>query len=168
MGDVGLLIDEIGGRTIVEIGTGLHGPMSGDSMLVWIETAADRIIAIDMDQNRLDEVNRAVGNHPTVELVLADGIEFVAAFSGRIDLLYLDFWTPDSGGEFPGTGRADAYFRAYRAALPKMNDRSIILIDDTDHVDPWKQSSIVPAARADGFQVRWIGRQTCLERQGPE
>jgi hypothetical protein len=40
----------MGGRVIVEIGTGIHGPMYGDSMRVWVSrTKAARIIAVDLD-----------------------------------------------------------------------------------------------------------------------
>jgi hypothetical protein len=40
----------MGGLVIVEIGTGIHGPMSGDSMRIWVSrTKAARIIAVDLE-----------------------------------------------------------------------------------------------------------------------
>jgi hypothetical protein len=45
-----------------------------------------------------------------------------------------------------------------------MAPTSLILIDDTDHIDPWKQTLIVPEARRDGFDVIYVGRQTLLKR----
>jgi len=100
------LFNQIHGETIIEIGTGMHGKMAGNSMLVWPKkTSAKRIIAIDLEQQRLDEVNEVTRQYSNVELILADGIEYLEQFSAKIDLLYLDFWTPDREGTVPGSGR---------------------------------------------------------------
>ena len=157
--------DKIQGETIIEIGTGVHGKMAGNSMLVWTKkTNAKRIIAIDLEQKRLDEVEAFTKRYSNIELVLADGIEYLKQFSSKIDLLYLDFWTPDPVGTIPGTGRAEGYQKAYIAAKDKMNAHSMILIDDTDHIHPWKHTYIVPLARKDGYTVLYTGRQTLLKR----
>lgn len=159
------LFKQIRGETIIEIGTGIHGGMAGNSMLVWTKkTNAKRIIAIDLEQKRLDEVREATHQYSNVELVLANGIQYLKQFSAKIDLLYLDFWTPDPEGTTPGTGRAEAYKEAFIAAKDTMNTRSIILIDDTDHIHPWKHTYIVPQAREDEYSVLWTGRQTLLMR----
>jgi hypothetical protein len=159
------LFDEIGGSTIVEIGTGLHGVDAGDSILVWAEqTKATAIYALDLDPARVTEVKAATARYPQVHAEVCDGIAFLAAFPGTIELLYLDFWVGDGEGEVPGTGRARAYLEAYEATRGKLRTSSLILIDDTDHADPWKQSYIVPAARADGFSALHQGRQTLLGR----
>ena len=159
------LFNQICGKTIIEIGTGIHGKWAGNSMLVWPQkTSAKRIIAIDLEQERIDEVREVTCQYANVELVLADGIEYLKQFSERIDLLYLDFWTPDPEGTIPGTGRAEAYREAYNAAKDKMNTHSMILIDDTDHIHPWKHTYIVPLARNDGYTVLYTGRQTLLKR----
>jgi hypothetical protein len=68
-----------------------------------------------------------------VELAVADGVAFLHSFEEPIDLLYLDFWTPDPDGALSGTGRAHAYRDAYAAARERLNRRSMILIDDTYH-----------------------------------
>jgi predicted O-methyltransferase YrrM len=159
------LFDRIRGEIIIEVGTGMHGEMAGNSMLVWIErTRAKRIIAIDLDQERLDEVKAATRRYSHVELVMADGIEYLKSFPGKIDLLYLDFWVSDPEGALPGSGRAEAYLRAFDAARSRMNRHSLILIDDTDHIDPWKHTLIVPSARMHGYKVMHTGRQTLLKR----
>jgi len=159
------IFNELNGEIIIEIGTGLHGEMAGNSMLVWpLKTKATRIIAVDLDQNRLDEVRKATSPYAHVETILTDGIEFLKRFPTKIDLLYLDFWTPDPVGSLPGTGRAEAYRAAYIAARDKMNDHSLILIDDTDHIHPWKHTYIIPEARKDGFEVLYTGRQSLLKR----
>lgn len=134
-------------------------------MLVWPKkTAAKRIIAIDLEQERLNEVRAVASKYSSVELVLADGIEYLKQFSAKIDLLYLDFWTPDPHGEIPGTGRSEAYRAAFDAAKDKMSTHSMILIDDTDHIHPWKHTHIIPLARAHGYKVLYVGRQTLLKR----
>lgn len=157
--------DRIQGKIIVEIGSGLHGELSGNSILVWAaKTAARRIIAVDTEQQRIDEVIAGTTDYSNVETHLGDGLAYLQSFEEQIDLLYLDFWAGDGPGVFPGAGRAEAYRQAYFAAREKMNDQSLILIDDTDHVDPWKQSLILFEARRDGFQVQHVGRQTLLRR----
>jgi predicted O-methyltransferase YrrM len=160
------IFNSMGGKIIVELGTGLHGKASGDSVLVWIDkTNAERIICVDTDEKCLNEVKNATMESGKVEFVLGDGIKFLEQFSNSIDLLYLDFWAPDPKGTCPGTGRARAYLQAYLRAREKMSEKSLILIDDTDHIPPWKYTLIVPAARMDGFEVIWTGRQTLLRRQ---
>jgi hypothetical protein len=159
------LFEEINGEIIIEIGTGIHGEMSGNSVLVWAKsTTAQKIIAIDLEQARLDEVRNATMQYSNVEVVLADGIQFLQNFSLKIDLLYLDFWVPDIEEDLIGTGRSEAYKQAFLAAKYKMNDRSMILIDDTDHIAPWKHTLIVPLARIEGYKVLYTGRQTLLMR----
>lgn len=160
-----VLFNQIDGEVIIEIGTGIHGELSGNSMLVWSrKTHAKRIIALDLEQQRVEEVKEATLQYPNVELVVVDGIKYLMDFKSRIDLLYLDFWTPDPKGSLPGTGRAESYRKAYIAAKDKMNTHSLILIDDTDHIHPWKHTYIIPEARKDGYEVLYTGRQTLLKR----
>ncbi len=159
------LFNTQGGKTIVEIGTGIHGVMSGNSMRVWTRrTRARQIIAVDLDEKRLEEVRVATAGYQNVTLVLDDGIKYLRSFGEKIDLLYLDFWVPDPEGALPGTGRANAYLEAFEAAEDKLGKPSLILMDDTDHVDPWKQTLIVPRARESGYVVAYAGRQTLLVR----
>jgi hypothetical protein len=159
------LFNQLGGETIVEIGSGLHGDQAGNSLLNWVHrTAARRIVAVDTDAARIREVKSATAANPQVEAVVADGVEYLEQFPGAIDLLYLDYWLPDPEGAVSGLGRAEGYLDAYRAARHKMNRPSLLLIDDTDHVHPWKHTYIVPAARKDGFRVVYVGRQTLLRR----
>ncbi len=157
--------NEIGGKTIVEVGTGIHGKLSGNSMQEWVKrTEARHIIAVDMDPARLQEVADAVGDSPRVELVEADGIAYLEGFNGTVDLLYLDFWVVDEPGALQGTARSEAYRQVYEAAREKLPRKALVLIDDTDHIHPWKHTQLVPLARQDGFQVVYEGRQTLLRR----
>ena len=159
------IFNRINGKIIVEIGSGVQGNTSGNSVLIWAaKTDAERIITLDLDQEQIDSVKAATANYKQVEAVLADGIEYVKNFDGKIDLLYLDFWTPDDPGALRGSGRAEAYLKAYNAAKPNLSENGLILIDDTDHIPPWKHTKIIPVAREDGYKIVYTGRQTLLRK----
>src|SRR5436309_15525720 len=159
------LFNQIDGQTIIEVGSGIHGRLAGDSVLTWAKrTRAKRIIAVDLDEMRIREVKEATRQYPNVEAIVAEGVRYLADFSSTIDLLYLDFWTPDPEGALPGTGRAEAYRNAFAAARDKLNRRSLIWKDDTDHIHPWKHTLIVPDARTERLAVRFAGRHTLLAR----
>lgn len=161
------IFDEINGRIIVEIGSGVHGKLAGNSVLTWAtKTKAERIVTVDLDPKQIDDVKKATTKFKNVEPIVADGLKYLADFSSSIDLLYLDFWVPDPDGSLPGTGRAEAYRKAFAVAKPKLANRSLILVDDTDHIHPWKHTLIVPDARKEGFAVVFVGRQTLLMRNG--
>jgi predicted O-methyltransferase YrrM len=159
------LFDQLGGRTIVEIGTGLHGPLAGNSLVVWTQhTAATRIVAIDRDPHAIAAARTLTTRYPHVETVLDDGLAWLSRCPGPIDLLYLDFWASDPEGSIHGTGRAARYLDAYEAARHALSPNALILIDDTDHVPPWKHTALIPEARRDGYVVIYTGRQTLLRR----
>ena len=99
------LFNQINGQTTIEIGSGIHGRLAGDSILTWARrTRANRIIAVDLDETRIREVKEATSQYPNVEAIIAEGVRYLADFSSTIDLLYLDFWTPDPEGALPGVG----------------------------------------------------------------
>jgi hypothetical protein len=160
------IFNSIEGKVIIEIGSGIQGHFSGNSVLVWArKTNADNIICLDLNPDEIDLVKAATPMYPQVEALVEDGIKYVKNFNKKIDLLYLDFWTDDPEGELPGTGRSNAYLKAYEAAKSKFSENALILIDDTDHIHPWKHTEIIPAARRDGFRVLYTGRQTLLQKQ---
>lgn len=162
------IFNEISGRVIVEIGSGVHGKLAGNSVLTWAKkTRAERIITVDLDPKQIDDVKKATAKFNNVEAIVGDGLKYLADFASTIDLLYLDFWVPDPDGSLPGTGRSEAYRKAFAAAKTKLAERSLILIDDTDHIHPWKHTLIVPDARKEGFSVVFVGRQTLLVRNLP-
>lgn len=159
------LFNQLGGDTIIEIGSGLHGSLAGNSIMVWVKhTSATRIVAVDIDPKQIEAVRGRTSAYPNVEAVVDDGIEYLRRFPSAIDLLYLDFWARDPEGAVPGTGRAEMYRDAYRVARDRMSPHSMILIDDTDHVHPWKHTYVVLDARRDGYTVVYTGRQTLLRR----
>jgi predicted O-methyltransferase YrrM len=158
------LFDLLGGQTIVEIGSGLHGPAAGNSLLVWTEhTAATRIIAVDPDPQQIAAVAEVTARSPQVEAVCDEGLAYLARHPGPIDLLYLDFWVRGPDGAVQDI--AEGYRETYQAARAKLSPQSLILIDDTDHVPPWKHTLLVPEACRDGYTVVYTGRQTLLRRE---
>jgi hypothetical protein len=160
------IFNEIKGEIIVEIGSGVHGRLAGNSVLTWAKkTRAKRIITVDLDPKQIDDVKKATTKYKNVEPIVGDGLKYLSEFPTTIDLLYLDFWVPDPAGALPGTGRAEAYRTAFAAAKTKLSERALILIDDTDHIHPWKHTLIVPDARKEGFAVIFVGRQTLLMRR---
>ena len=45
--------DELNGKHIIEIGSGIQGYMSGNSVIVWCsKTKAEKIVALDLEQAR--------------------------------------------------------------------------------------------------------------------
>ncbi len=159
------LCRKIGADVIVEIGTGLQGAMSGNSIKIWTnETHASHIYAVDLDKKQLDSLKELAERFSNLILVHKDAFDFVENLDKKIDLLYLDYWVPEDDEEFFGNARAQSYAMLYEQVRVKMNDVSLILIDDTDHLAPWKQTLIIPQANKDGFNVLYTGRQTLLYR----
>ena len=157
------LFNDIKGSNIIEIGSGLQGKMSGNSMYYWSKlTNAKSIIAIDMDKKELESLTPLLSKYKSIKAMQVNGVEYLKTYNEKISLLYLDFWSPDNKSEIIGTNRAKDYLNAYLNAKDKFNNQAIILIDDSDHVAPWKHSLIIPEARKDGFFVKWTGRQTLL------
>ena len=161
------LFNQINGKVIVEIGSGIHGNYSqytGDSCLTWAKKTNAKVIkCVDLDPKMVEAVAEATKEFDALEAVLDDGLDFLSKTELKIDLLLLDFWTEETDNSF-GSRRAEKYLEAYKNGKDKMSPKSLILIDDTDHAPPWKDTYIVPEARKDGFKVIYIGRQTLLAR----
>ena len=150
--DAADLFNKLKGKIIVECGSGLHGEIAGNAALVWANrTNAQEIHYIDTDQRKLDQVHNHLRGNNRASYHCKDCLEVIKKFNKPIDLLYMDFST---------SRRAETYLELYKISdFPQL-----ILIDDTDHVDPWKQTLIVPQAIKDGYEVLWIGRQTLLRK----
>ena len=71
--------------------------------------------------------------------------------------MFLDAWDAVRNIDFAGK-----HLQAYETVKDRLSERHLILIDDTDHVHPWKHTQIVPAALEDGFEVLYSRRQTLL------
>jgi hypothetical protein len=99
-----------------------------------------------------------------------DGIKFLKDFDKPIDFLYLDAWDV----EYPN--HAEMHLEAFKIAENKLNEKSVILIDDTDigynpekgfHNDEeclgGKGRLLIPfLQQKDNFKLLFKGRQTCF------
>lgn len=111
---------------------------------------------VDNNPSAVKLTREMTSDRPLTFCVLADAVGFLRALSVPVDLLYLDGPHPD---------REDGrrwHFDAYQAA--STNQRSVVLIDDTDLPRLGKAEFVVPAALEDGFQVVASDRQTLLVR----
>ena len=148
--------DEIKGEVIVECGTGLQGELSGDSMLYWFRKTEAKIIhCIDMDIKWINTVRDSLGSTERVKYHEDNCFNVVPGIK-NIDLIYMDYWVGD------GREREKSYLNLYnKSSFPKL-----ILIDDSDHSRPWKQTMIVPVAMVShGYRLVYMGRQTLLVRK---
>lgn len=148
---------ERNGRVIVEVG-GIRNrgwrATDGHSTLRWPISAT--VWSVDTDPAAVKLTGELTADRPNVFCVLSDALAFLRAFPIRIDLLYLDGPHPD---------REDGrrwHFDAYKSA--PMNQRGVLLIDDTDLPRLGKAEFVVPAAIEDGFEVVTSDRQTLMVR----
>ena len=113
----------------------------------------------------------------TATVYNGDGLLFLQEFTGKIDLLYLDAWDI-------GTDKyKDRHYEAYLNCENNLNDKNIILIDDTDvdfsryngyHINEkddildynnyigGKGGVLISHLLQNGYNAQFTGRQTCL------
>src|SRR5262245_40807586 len=74
------LFNELGGQVIVEIGSGLHGDLAGNSILTWARhTSAKRILAVDHDIAHIRQLEPLARRHHHVEPIHADAFDFLSS-----------------------------------------------------------------------------------------
>ncbi len=157
-------------KTIVEVGS-IRSKMNhtiaefnpaccndGHSTYFWSKFTTADIFTVDIDPNckkimssdeRLHRVNATTG----------DAIEFLKAFTGKIDLLFLDAWDVVSG-----TPYAEKHVEAYTIVKSKLSEKCLILIDDTDIASGGKGRDLIPILLAEGFTRLSSGRQSLFSR----
>jgi hypothetical protein len=133
----------------------------GHSTYYWARSGLT-VHSIDVDESCRAEVERSyanLGEEPPANLHLhapADGLGFLAAFRGTIDLLYLDGW--DKGTQ----GYAERHLEAYEAARPRLAPLHLVSIDDTDFDTSLggKDALLTPHLLDAGYVPLLRGRQT--------
>tara|TARA_R110000765_G_scaffold154464_5_gene257477 strand:+ start:1743 stop:2390 length:648 start_codon:yes stop_codon:yes gene_type:complete len=178
------LFREINGELIVEIGSQRTECsdedeekdccIDGHSSVLFAEEGVD-FFTCDIDAGAsklLQQILISKGLEGNCSIWNADGIEFLqnAEFPKKIDLLYLDAWDVNPGEQY-----AQNHLKAFLVAEPRLNDKHIILIDDTDIV--WsdthgfsidntalagKGELLVPVLLERGYKLQWEGRQACF------
>lgn len=128
----------------------------GHSTLRWA-VSGHRVFSVDVDADASALTRQACSGYANVDVVTMDGIDFLNAFPEKIDLLYLDAWDVVSGEPY-----AEKHLEAFEAARDKLNDRHLILIDDTDIEDGGKGRLLVPRLLELGYDQIASGRQALL------
>ncbi len=160
------LFHAISGQTIIEIGCmrrPMTHPMSemhpeccndGHSTYFWCSTGK-KVISVDIDFKAVRIAKKSIRNFKNGRVLWKDGLKFLKKFQGKIDLLFLDAWDV-----VPNCQYAENHLLAYLAAKDKLNDRNIIVIDDTDIGNGGKGRLLLPVLRAEGYEILVSGRQT--------
>lgn len=139
------------GATVVEIGCVRFAqeiPSDGWSTVHLATAAADhgwKLHSVDVDPQAVEIACNATADLPG-EVHLADGAEWLAAFAGPIDGLFLD------GSADPA--EAVAQYQAARLA-----DRAVIVVDDVQPIgqQAWgKGDLLLDALERDGFTVEVV------------
>jgi hypothetical protein len=180
------LLEEMGGETIVEIGT-MRKPVKhklnetrsccndGHSTLLFALTGME-FYSVDVNKRATKLAQNTMVEHGCTKnssIINGDGIDFLKNFSKKIDLLFLDAW--DVGKE----GYDEKHKEAYLVAKDKLSDKHLILIDDTDidiidgeHVFiedhmSGKGKLLIPLLLEEGYEIVFGGRQTLLKNFRP-
>jgi hypothetical protein len=164
------LLTKLGGRTIVEVGC-MRRPLThsldafdpdccndGHSTAFWASTGL-AVHSVDVNPQCCTVAAQACHELANAHIYCSDGVEFLRAFQGTIDLLYLDAWDAVEGIPY-----AESHLEAYLAARQKLAPASLVLIDDTDIAFGGKGRLAVPQIIRDGFDLLLAGRQTMLLR----
>jgi hypothetical protein len=140
----------------------------GHSTYYWARSGL-AVHSVDVDERCRAEVVRSYANlgepmPSNLELhAPQDGIRFLAAFDGTIDLLYLDGW--DKGTP----GYAERHLEAFEAARPRLAPLHLVSIDDTDFdtAEGGKDSLLTPRLLDAGYVPLVRGRQTVFLGSNP-
>ena len=98
---------------------------------------------------------------PTVEVVQADSVSYLRSFAEPIDVLYLDSLDTTE------PNHAEHCLNELQAALPRLHEKSLIVIDDSPWNDgAWtgKGARAIPWLCENGWRVLYGGYQAVLSR----
>jgi caffeoyl-CoA O-methyltransferase len=113
-----MLVWATGARQVLEFGT-----YSGYSSLSMARTLAPqgRIYTLEVDEEHAEFARRHIAESPyaeQIEVLLGPALESVERLDGPFDLVFID-------------ADKENYGRYYEAALPKLSERGLIVVDNT-------------------------------------
>jgi predicted O-methyltransferase YrrM len=156
---------QLNAQNIVETGVyrGIH--FDGQSTLIWAKIAehtGGHVTGIDISPDSISRSLELLGEYRRfVTLILRDSLEALQEVNAPIDVLYLDSYDHDP--ENPDPCQQHQLAEA-RIAVPKMADKSIILIDDCIFSTGGKSKLSDPYVREAGFTNVALEYQNIYQR----
>lgn len=166
------ILELLGARTILEVGS-MRSPLGhpieafdpvccndGHSTVMWCHHTSCDVFTVDV--NPACRVAIAASCAPYAARVRAhtgDGIAYLEAFEGSVDLLFLDAWDVA-----PGRPYAERHLAAWEAIRERLAPRHLVLIDDTDIAGGGKGRLLMPALERRGYRRLIFGRQALYAR----
>lgn len=128
----------------------------GWSTLNWEYVAKETdsvVYVVDIDENHLSKSKQIVPESKYVVYTKQDSVEFLKNFDKKIDFLFLDSY--DYCGDEENVRRCHVHqLNEVKAAMDKLNDKCLVLIDDVFDVK-WsgKGKLSIPYLLENGFNV---------------
>jgi len=149
-----------GCRTVVEVGSiraddPNHRLGDGHATLHWVAHFG-QVYSYDVDPCATRLTQELAGTRGNLVAQTRDGIDALQGETFAIDLLYLDGW--DVGTD----GYQEQHLAAFQAACPRLGERSLVLIDDTEFAGHGKAGLVIPYAESVGWRWREVGKQILL------
>jgi hypothetical protein len=142
----------LGARRIVETGCYRGIPFDGQSTLIWALIArftGGHATAIDISTGSIAKAAELLGElKQYVTLVNADSLVALAGITEPIDVLYLDSYDHEESNPLPCQ---EHQLKEAQIAVPKMAERSIIMLDDCNMPSGGKALLSDPFIRESGF-----------------
>jgi Methyltransferase domain len=161
------IVGLLGARTILEVGS-MRSPLGhpieafdrlccndGHSTVMWCHHTSCDVFTVDVNPAcRLAIAASCAPYAERVRVHTGDGIAYLEAFAGAVDLLFLDAWDVH-----PGKPYAERHLAAYQAIRPRLAPRHLVLIDDTDIAGGGKGRLLMPELDRRGYRRLLFGRQ---------
>lgn len=154
-------------QILVETGTarsGVSDPVGdGASTYLfakWCFKNKAHLYSVDIDHRAINRSSACVRRYKDfVTFYVQDSIEFLKNFPGTIDLLYLDSFDFDVNNPYPSQ---EHHLKEIMAAINKLQDTSVVLIDDCNLPHGGKGKLAIEFLESRGWKIWLKGYQTLL------
>jgi hypothetical protein len=149
------LISDVPEPLVVEIGTlrddNVGGGHSTFKFGEFCSRTGGLLHSVDISAEAIEFSRRATANYlPWIHHHVSDSTDFLSTFGDEIDLLYLDGFDSTAGQEGPAARKQLAEIEA---ALPRLSERAVVLLDDADLPDEGKTQLSSRFLRSHGFEM---------------